>query len=885
MSSFINGRRVFAALTVAFALLAIFDRYSDRSLVAGVDASADRPFLAAKFTGKDRVTDALRSASSVLTRINVRNDSDRKAATRVGNIVQDYGSFVLVARNEGVQAKGYGLEEQAVETTVHLPGAQFDPVRQPPAGSMRLGADAAANSEGYYILQFGGTATDEWLKSISLAGVEVLQYVSHQAYFVYGDAESIARVANHSRVRWIGQYGVDQKLRAGFKKHVDSLAKGPAMVKKRTGVFDVAVFARADLDAVAEDLRQNFGKGFFRITQLQHNYFNLVRIEMNLDDVERAAAMPDVFTIEAALTPKAEDARSAHIIAGNYLNATTLSATEYDPMTQFGTDGSAATVSVVDDGVGIPGEGGFYIHTLNTVNGPLRGASTGAMGHGHLNASIIAGSAHTSGPQPPIDGGFWNYGIGIAPRANIVSLPFLKTPGYTGDIATAYNDSISTPGVNTRPAQISNNSWGMDPGEESGNSYTGIEATYDGFVRDASSAMSFDPITLIFSAGNLGTNGLTRPKAAKNVISVGNSEGLRPELAGTNSNNIDDLASDSSRGPATDGRIKPDIVAPGTAISGGRSGVMSLGGNIDSVHRWASGTSHSAAHISGVAALFASWYRTGIFDEPTPSLIKAALINSAVDLNGQGTSAGVPNGNEGWGRPNLKNMFRTGVNIKYSNEAVTLGETGSGFEITGSVADGSKPMRVTLVWTDPPGTADPALVNNLDLTVTVGGIVYKGNVFSNGVSVSGGVADTRNNVENVFLPAGIPGGTDLRVTVTATQLNGDGVLGSGDLTDQKFSLIVYNYSNQSAPSFYQMAGKVISANGRGIGMARIVITDQSGTPREARTNPLGHFSFLNVRGGQVGVSISSKRYTFVPQTVPLSSNATNLSFMAAPGSP
>lgn len=883
MSSFENGRRVFAALILAFGLLAVHEQYSGRPLAAAVAASADRPILASKFRGQDDVTEAIRRDSSVLARVRVSSEADRKAAARMGSVVADYGSFVLVAKSGRAAAKSLGLEEETVETTIHLPGAEFDPVRQPPSGTLRLGKGAASNGKGYYILQFGGTATDEWLKSISLAGVEVIHYVSHQAYFVYGDAEAIARVADHSRVRWIGQYHTGQKLRTDLRKQVESGAL--QFTKKRTAMFDVAVFARADVDAVAAELQQNFGKGAFRISRLGHNFFNIVRIEMSPDDVDKAAALPDVFTIEVAGVPKAEDGRSAHILAGNYLNSTTLSATTWDPIVQFGTDGTNVTVSVVDDGVGIPGEGGLYISSLNTANAPLHGAPPGALGHGHLNASIIAGSAQ---PAPPVDGGFYNYGIGVAPRANILSIPLLKTPGYNGDYETVYDDSVTNVGPNSTPATISNNSWGIEPGTPlGGNSYTSFEATFDGFVQDASkNEMSFDPITLIFSAGNMGAGGMTRPKAAKNIITVGNSEGLRQDLAGTNADNMDDLASDSSRGPATDGRIKPDVVAPGTAITGGRSGPVSLGGNLDGFHRWASGSSHSAAQISGVAALFASWYNSSVFSTPTPSIIKAAIINSAVDLNGQGTSAGVPNGNEGWGRPNLKNMFRPGVNIKYSNEEITLNQTGEGTQIVGSVADGTKPVRVTLVWTDPPGVSDPALVNDLDLTVTVGGTVYKGNVFANGVSVAGGAADTKNNVENVFLPAGIPIGTNLNIQVMATRLNDDGVLNNSDPTDQKFSLIVYNYSPQVGPSFFQLGGQVISANNRGIGMATVRITDQLGISRQVRTNPLGYFSFPpEIAGGQVTVSITAKRYTFVQRTVSLSSNMTSEIFRAEPGAP
>lgn len=104
-----------------------------------------------------------------------------------------------------------------------------------------------------------------------------------------------------------------------------------------------------------------------------------------------------------------------------------------------------------------------------------------------------------------------------------------------------------------------------------------------------------------------------------------------------------------------------------------------------------------------------------------------------------------------------------------------------------------------LVWTDPPGVADPALVNDLDLEVTVGGTTYKGNVFTGGVSTTGGSADTVNNVEGFFLPAGTAVGTVLAVKVKATALNGDGILGNADPTDQHYALVIYNFNEVAAP--------------------------------------------------------------------------------------
>ncbi|MBK9153837.1 MAG: S8 family serine peptidase [Chloracidobacterium sp.] len=159
---------------------------------------------------------------------------------------------------------------------------------------------------------------------------------------------------------------------------------------------------------------------------------------------------------------------------------------------------------------------------------------------------------------------------------------------------------------------------------------------------------------------------------------------------------MDDLAVDSSRGPTADGRIKPDVVAPGTAVTGGRSGPNTLNGNIDSAHRWSSGL-HSAANITGVSAVFASWWYASNFNQrPFPSLVRAALINSALDMNGANAGARIPNGSEGWGRPNMKFMLNTGVGMKRMNEEVVLPETGHGPGSPGALGDGSKPLRVTL---------------------------------------------------------------------------------------------------------------------------------------------------------------------------------------------
>lgn len=775
---------------------------------------------AGKFAVSDEVTRDIRDGSQAFVRVNVTSQADRDTAARFGRIVEDYGNFVIIAKPRGTDLKNLALDHQQIETSMNAPGAVFDPIKDPQANKN--------DSGGYYIVQFGGIATDEWLDGLRDMGVEILQYVPHNAFFVYASEEAILRAGSHSRVRWVGAFSPEYKIsdilrdqiRAARSRSLPLNNVSPLeMTGDNTSIFDIAVFKRADVNRVAETVSNHYGGRVKRVIDLPNNYFNVVRVELSLDEVLKIADIPDVISIDFYSTPQIEDERAAHIVSGNYTSTTVISGPGYNPLTQFGVDGTNVTVAVADDGISIPGNGGFYITAANTVHGVLRGASAGATGgHGHINASIIAGNT----PFGALDPTGHNYGLGVAPKAHIINSPFLVS-GYSGSALEAYNDTVITAGPNGVKGSISNNSWGNGTNSNVYDSYT---AQFDGFVRDTSIDASIDPITLVFSAGNSGPGALslTRPKTAKNVIATGNTENVRPELGNTGADNMDDLRSSSSRGPAADGRVKPDIMAPGTVITGSRAGSCgSVSSCFDANHAYSTGTSHAAPQIAGAAALFTQFWKNGNGDvNPSPALIKAAIINTAQEMNGTSTGTAIPNGNEGWGRINMKYMLNTGVPMKHVNQTTAFTDPGNSTTFTGTVGNATKPVRVSLVWTDPPGApnANPALVNNLDLTITIGTNTYKGNVFSAGVSTTGGSADTINNVENIFLPAGIAAGTSFTITVAATAINGDGILGNADTTDQHFALVAYNFS-EAIPSA-AISGTVTYGNAIGAPSPRFV---------------------------------------------------------------
>jgi hypothetical protein len=175
-------------------------------------------------------------------------------------------------------------------------------------------------------------------------------------------------------------------------------------------------------------------------------------------------------------------------------------------------------------------------------------------------------------------------------------------------------------------------------------------------------------------------------------------------------------------------------------------------------------------------------------------MTKALLMNSARYMDGVGANDTLPSNNQGMGEVNLNSyfdIFSTAHSFHDEVPAETFTASGQQRVITGTVNDIAKPFRITLAWTDAPGpTSGNAFVNNLDLEVTVGGNTYKGNVFSGASSATGGTADTRNNVESVFIPAGVSG--SFVVKVKATNIAGDGVPNNAQPLDQDFSLVVYN---------------------------------------------------------------------------------------------
>jgi hypothetical protein len=379
-------------------------------------------------------------------------------------------------------------------------------------------------------------------------------------------------------------------------------------------------------------------------------------------------------------------------------------------------------------------------------------------------------------------------GLGMAPGANLIEQ--LYSPTYTeeGGMLTLISESYRNGAV------ISGNSWGPS-GTALG--YDADTRWVDIGVRDADpDAPGNQPLTYVLSImnGYGGVSSQGTPDEAKNILSVGST--IMQYSDGSQNLNINNLSANTAHGPALDGRTIPHLVAPGCYVDSANYP--------GSGHILRCGTSMASPHVSGAAALFFEMYRNQFGVDPSPALVKAAFLPVAHDLAGNRDADGGIMGHpfdskQGWGRLNISPVLKPPGEVIYMDQDIIFDEAGQSWSIDLTTQSESTALKAMLVWTDAPGHGlggdTPAWVNDLDLSIDINDQTYYGNNFGDdGLSIAGGTPDDRNNTEGIFL-SGLSEGT-YTLTVTAAQINGDGVPGFGDSTDQDFALVIY-YQGES----------------------------------------------------------------------------------------
>lgn len=711
-------------------------------------------------------------------------------------------------------------------------------------GSMAMTPAQQAGSQKYFVVQFAGPIEESWKAEVTAEGAEILDYIPDFAFKVRMNPGIANRVAGKGFVSAVTPFQPEFKFGADLKRdgeqnlYLVRIERGSDFGQTRAAVAQTG----AEILGFEEDL---------------------MVVAANASFLDAIANVDDVASINNYVLHELHSASGAPAYnesAGDIVNADVANARGYDGSTVIvgvsdtgigdgTTTGAHADIpssrvvavynwpgatdtcfqSITDDGA-IDVDSGHGTHTSGSI---LSGGEPGGQGRGVAPAARLVFQATENWANISnfcqIFGGWPANGY------------FLT--GLPDDLRTMYQQAYNA------GARIHSNSWGAAVAGD----YTVDSVNTDSFVwtnRD---------MVITFSAGNEGidanANGVVdndsigAPGTSKNVITVGASENVRPDnwpcdtgltytshdayqsgqtcnsMGGTQQNflgtygsrwgadfpanpiasdptagNSGQMAAFSSRGPTDDGRIKPDVVAPGTWILSAFSSLYQEGYGdplnpqnnayqwdgwgtpYNSEYKYMGGTSMSNPIAAGGAAVVKDYYSKAFSINASAALVKATLINTAVDMadeNNDGVNDNdfpIPNVHEGWGLINLD--AATDGTVAFVDEAATGLSTGGSTNFTVTPTGG--PLKITLVWTDYPSTdtATTNLVNNLNLTAVSGANTYRGNVFSGGWSTTGGSADNVNNVENVYIQS--PSGT---YTVTVSAFN----VPNGP---QKFALVV-----------------------------------------------------------------------------------------------
>lgn len=723
------------------------------------------------------------------------------------------------------------VQSSAVKETKYLKlsAHEFDP-------SLKSGGD-------YKIVQFSGPINEELKKELEDSGAKIIGYIPDNALLIKYQGVT----ANPSILR-SGDFAPEYKV-------------SPRLAN-RTGMIILNIIPFEKNDSLVSQISLIGGE--------VEPAGGRLRVRIDASRIHDIASLENVEWVEEYVPP-----RLLNDVASGILGANTVWA---DP----GLDGTGQIVAVDDTGLDTG--------NLATVHDDFKGRIKAHFGYGRPSIGTDPGQTKTwtdpNGHGTHVSGSVLGNGIrsggvikGMAYNATLVFQSILDNSNGLGGLDVGINQ-IYLDSYN-QGARIQSNSWGAP----AGGAYDYDSVDVDTFAWD------HKDFVILFAAGNEGVDSnsdgiidldsLMSPGTAKNVITVGASENVRssgglnpggpcytwgncwPSDYSTNplysdrlSDNPDGMVAFSSRGPTGDGRIKPDVVAPGTNILSTRSSLApssNYWGIYNSYYAYDGGTSMSTPLTAGTAALVRQYYvNKGI--SPSSALIKATLINTAKNMAGQYASpknevSGQPDNNQGWGRVDLGRLTEEKVFVD-NNTGINTGK----FNMTNVTFVGSHAFVATLVWTDYPGSpyAIKELVNDLDLTVTdPTGQQFYGNDFTVPYN---SLYDSTNNVEGVIINNPVPG--KYKVNVSARNV---------PMGPQPFAIVISGNEGNLPETRFINGTIVDSIKKTGISGMNI----SANTSLYATTNVSGFYS-IKVNEGTYDLKAVSEPGYYVNNTITVS---------------
>ncbi len=633
----------------------------------------------------------------------------------------------------------------------------------------------------HYLVQFIGPIKPQWLADVRATGATVVDNHFGFTVIVKATADQIAELVAKREVRWAGHLPPSARIGLSLRE-VASLPRTRLLSESLVVEFFEPATARKSKPALRKlglKILSDRSSSGVLVLQLPAG---TERQQQRI--VDALARVHGVRMVRRKAINRISNDVAAGLMAANGQEFTG----------PFGLDGTGETVGICDTGLDVgsrtPAHPDFadrirvvksypiqpvFNQYINNPGGDDGGADLDS-GHGtHVAGSVLGDGAASS----TIPGQTAIRGIARGSRLVFQAVEQAldwKDPRFLARygrylLAGIPDDLVELfDYARRRGVRVHTNSWGGgDPGV-----YDQQSRQVDQFIWD------HPTMCILFAAGNDGSDAdgdgainlgsVTSPGTAKNCITVGASESLRrgfdseeygswwprdypapPYKDAPMADDADDVVAFSSRGPTQDGRMKPDVVAPGTWILSTKSTMLSSTATGwapfpgSSRYFYMGGTSMATPLTAGaVAALRQYLRRDHALQRPSAALLKAALIAGAVRLPGVAAGGAVVDAHQGYGRVDLSWLMPAGRSLwVQQNRRV---ETGESDRATVNVSGGSE-LRIVMAYSDFPGVP---LVNNLNLLVTEpNGVARTGNTAEGAPAAF----DTVNNVEVVSVAA------------------------------------------------------------------------------------------------------------------------------------
>lgn len=652
---------------------------------------------------------------------------------------------VIALWNEGSEAR-YAialdgktvLREVAADSTVALRYATFDPLKSVPALSETVTTPVENEM---FVIQFKTQPLEAYRRAIESAGGTCYDVVPTNSMICQVPAEARAAIQALEFVRWMGAYEAAYRLDSDLMKLLERGTLGTR--KYNIQVNEAGTGMQATVAA--------------RIIELGGSIVELIpqgyRMAAELSPVQlkQVLGFNEVHFVDAWGLPENDMDIARANYGGNFIE------------TALGYTGQGVRAEVMDGGL-------LLTHSAFQTLPPIQ----------HAASPIVSDSHGTSTYGINFGNGAGNaLGRGMMPNAQGVIASYNSMSG--GNRMTHTQQLLTAPYF----CVYQSNSWG----NARTLSYTTISAEMDNilFLND---------VTILNSQSNAG-NQMSRPEAwAKNVVSIGAFFHQNTAVLTDDRHSLG-----ASIGPAADGRIKPELAHYYDAT------LCPTTGSNTAYTTGFGGTSGATPITAGHFGLMFQMWHNGIFantaaastvfdNRPKATLAKALMINTANQYP-LPAPFDITRNVQGWGSVHLSNLYNARNKMCFVNETDVLTNLQTKtYKVV--VAAGEPSLKATMVYTDPQGTvaAAQARKNNLSLRVTgPTGTIWRGN---NGMATanwtaSGGVEDTINTVENVYIQS--PAAGTYTVEVIGSDINTDARPETVAVIDADYALVVSGITN------------------------------------------------------------------------------------------